>query len=79
MKLKVNFPRMESTGDEMKHLAHRMQAIAEEMQIARFSLLGSEETFWREAFLTARKIDKLEREAAEMNALADVLFKLIEL
>ena len=79
MELKVNFPLLEDAGYELKAQAQRMQAVSEEMQAARFSLLHFGDTFWREASLTGRKVETLEREIAEMNALADVLLELSEL
>ena len=79
MELKVNFPLLEDAGYELKAQAQRMQAVSDEMQAARFSLLHFGDTFWREASLTGRKVETLEREIEEMRALADVLLELSEL
>ena len=66
MKLKVNIPMLAESEMELRVLATRMRAIADEVYAVRSSLLSFGETFRHEASLTGRKQDKLIEESDPM-------------
>ena len=79
MKLKVNIPMLAESEMELRVLATRMRAIADEVYAVRSSLLSFGETFRHEASLTGRKQDKLIEEMLQMRMLANALENVLDL
>ena len=79
MKLKVNIPMLAESEMELRVLATRMRAIADEVYAVRSSLLSFGETFRHEASLTGRKQDKLIEEMLQMRMLANALESVLDL
>ncbi len=79
MKMKVNCSMLAETEQELRILSLRMRAIMEELSGAQRALLSFGNTFRYEAALIGKRREKLEREAQQLNGLAQALERLTEL